>query len=75
MKKFLLSILIFIIVFITTYIILCYFPSMMIKLSAPPKEYFIENLKHTAPFKSIISLVVGIFAANILLIYKKKVGK
>lgn len=72
MKKALLSLLIFIIVFITTYMILSYSPSMMIKLAAPPKEYFIRNLKSMAHFKSIISLLVGVLAASIPLISKKK---
>jgi hypothetical protein len=72
MKKSLLSILIFIIAFVATYIIVCYFPGMMIKLQAPPKEYFIENLKHMAPFKSVIAFLVGVIAAIIPLIAKKK---
>lgn len=72
MKKLLLSILIFIIAFMGTYIIICYLPGMRIKLFAPPGEYFIESIMHTVLLKSIISSLVGLIAVSIYLITKRR---
>lgn len=60
-----LSVISFIVGFILTYLILCFFvPGLRIKLSAPPLEYFIKSIKNTVLLKTIISAIVGgIFAS------------
>ncbi|MBR1386009.1 MAG: hypothetical protein IJ568_04190 [Bacilli bacterium] len=72
MKK-TLSIILFVVGFIATYLIMCYcIPGLRIKLAAEPKEYFIESIKYAAIFKTITSCVVGgIFAALPYIIKKK----
>lgn len=66
MKKVVISLISFVVVFIATYLILCYLPHLRIKLSAPPMEYFVESIKHMVFFKSLVSVVVGILTAGIL---------
>jgi hypothetical protein len=55
----------FVVVFIATYFVLCYLPSLRIKLFAPPMEYFVESIKHMVFFKSLVSVVVGLLAVGI----------
>ena len=57
----------FVVVFIATYFVLCYLPSLRIKLFAPPMEYFVESIKHMVFLKSIVSVVVGLLVVGILL--------
>ncbi len=56
----------FVVVFIATYFVLCYLPSLRIKLFAPPMEYFVESIKHMVFLKSIVSVVVGLLVVGIL---------
>lgn len=62
------SLILFIVVFISTYLILCYLPSFRIKLFASPMEYFVESIKHMVFFKSMVSVVVGLLVVGILFI-------
>lgn len=55
----------FVVVFIATYFVLCYLPSLRIKLFAPPMEYFVESIKHMVFFKSLVSVVIGLLAVGI----------
>ena len=60
MRKARLSISLFLIAFVLTYIGLCYFvPGWRIKLEADNLTYFLESLKNLAPVKFLISLVAG----------------
>ena len=46
-NKKILSIILFIVGFIVTYLIMCYcIPGLRIKLAAEPMEYFIESIKY-----------------------------
>lgn len=62
--KKILSVALFVIGFIGTYLIMCYcIPGLRIKLDAEPLEYFIESIKSSVVFKSTISCIVGIILA------------
>lgn len=68
-----LSIILFVVGFIATYLIMCYcIPGLRIKLAAAPMEYFIESIKYSAIFKCVISCVVGTILAMLPHIIKKK---
>ena len=59
--------------FITTYLIMCFaIPGLMIKLDAPPGEYFIASITHMVFFKALVSIVVAIVLGIIPLLFKKK---
>lgn len=62
----------FVVVFIATYFMLCYLPSLRIKLFAPPMEYFVESIKHMVFFKSMVSVVVGLLAVGILFFSQRR---
>jgi|GEM_PF-2393142 hypothetical protein len=62
-KKTIIKISAFILFFIMSYLILCYLPSMRIKLDAPPGEYLWESIKHNSVYKTLISAVIGGIAA------------
>ncbi len=63
-NKKILSIILFIVGFITSYLIMCYcIPGLKIKLVAEPMEYFIESIKSTALLKSIISCIIATILA------------
>ncbi len=64
MKKPITSLIIFVVVFIAAYLMLCYWPGFRIKLYAPPMEYFVESIKHMVVFKALVSVVVGLLAAG-----------
>lgn len=65
-SKTLKNILIFIVTFVLSYIVMCYLPSMRIKLEAPPDVYFWESVKHMALFKTAVSAAIGTAAAVLL---------
>ena len=69
MKKFLLLSFVFIAVFVTVYIALCYSPWFALKLSAPPLEYFMASVKKLWYIKTAISGIFGV-AAGGFVIYK-----
>lgn len=72
MKKIVISLISFVIVFNSTYLLLCYLPSFRIKLYAPPMEYFFESIKHMVFFKTLVSVVVGLLVAGISFIIKRR---
>ena len=75
MKKFILSVWIFLVTFICSYIGLCYLvPSLRIKLYADTTTYFIKSISHMALFKSIISLVIVFALASVSYLIAKKVN-
>lgn len=72
MKKMIISLILFVVVFIATYLMLCYWPGFRIKLYAPPMEYFVESVKHMVFFKTLVSAVVGLLAAGISSIIQRR---
>ena len=70
MKKNTISLVLFLITFIATYLIVCFaIPGMRIKLEAGSMEYFVKSITHMAFFKTMVSFVVAlIFAAIPVLI-------
>ena len=73
MKKKILSLALFLIAFIATYLIICFaIPGMRIKLEAAPMEYFIKSIIHMAFFKAMISLIVALIFGAIPLAFEKK---
>ena len=62
----------FVVVFIATFFVLCYLPSLRIKLFAPPMEYFVESIKHMVFFKSLVSVVVGLLSVGILFFSQRR---
>lgn len=72
MKKAVISLISFIIMFITTYLILCYLPNFRIKLAAPPMVYFVESIKHMVFFKILVSVIVGLLVTGIPFIIQRR---
>lgn len=72
MNKKRLSMVLFAFGFVSTYLVMCYcIPGLRIKLDAEPLEYFVESVKYTFLFKSIISFVIGIVLAILPRLYRK----
>ena len=74
MKKKTLSLSLFVIIFIATYLIVCFaIPGMRIKLEAELMEYFFMSITHMVFFKVIVSLAAAlIFSAIPFIFWKKK---
>ena len=73
MRKKTVSIVLFLIAFISTYLIICFaIPGMRIKLEAEPIEIFFKSITHMVFFKTMISLVVAIIFGAIPLFFGKK---
>lgn len=70
MIKKLVSLIIFVVFFIGTYVALCYL--MPIKLSAEPWEYFIASAKDMVWLKGLISLVIGLAMSIVPSMIKSK---
>lgn len=62
----------FVAVFIVTYLTLCYLPSFRIKLFAPPTEYFVESIKHMVLLKTLVSVCTGLLVSGLLFAIKKR---
>lgn len=61
MKSKLLTPVLFVLSFITTYLFICFgIPGTRIKLEAEPLELFIKSVEHMLLFKSLISSFIGI---------------
>jgi len=59
-NKKVLSMILFVVGFVVTYLVLCYcIPGLRIKLAAEPLEYFIKSIKNAFLFKSVISCIVA----------------
>lgn len=74
-KKVIIPLILFVIVFMSTYLILCYLPNLRIKLFAPPIEYFVESIKHMVLFKTVVSIAVGLLVVGVPCIIKKYKGQ
>ncbi len=72
MKKNVLSIGLFVVAFIATYLYLCYcIPGWRIKLEAEPFAYFIESVKSLFLVKAMISFVLGGIVGAIPVLIRK----
>lgn len=72
MKKTLITILVFILTFVITYVGLCYLvPGLRIKLAAEPMVYFVKSISHMVGFKGMISLVMGVIVSAISVVILK----
>lgn len=73
MKKSILSVVVFFVGFISTYIGLCYLvPGLRIKLESDMITYFIKSINHMALFKSMVSFIIGLVFASISFLIVKK---
>ncbi|MBR2223579.1 MAG: hypothetical protein IKM38_04110 [Christensenellaceae bacterium] len=74
MKKKTLSAVLFVVVFIAVYLILCFgIPGLRIKLEAEPIEIFFASISHMVFFKAIVSLIAAALAAAVpFLLWKKR---
>ena len=72
MKKVIFPIILFVIIFAVTYFILCYLPSMRIKLDADPMTYFIESIQTMVLFKTIISVIVSTLIGSLAFIISQR---
>ncbi len=75
MKRIMVSAAICIVVFVASYVGLCYLvPGLRIKLAADAVTYFNESIRHMILLKSIISLIIGsVLAGSFYLVAKRKV--
>ncbi len=65
MKRIVISAVIFIAVFVVSYVGLCYLvPGLRIKLAADAVTYFKESIRHMIFLKSVISFVIGSVLAS-----------
>lgn len=72
MKKNIALMTLFLIIFVVTYLLICFaIPGMRIKLDAEPMEYFVESICHMAFIKVIISLVVSLIIGTISFLVRK----
>ena len=73
MKKVSIALLLFVIVFVATYLVICFaIPGMRIKLEAEPMEYFLESIRHMAFVKTAASLVAALIVGTIPLFFRKR---
>ena len=73
MKKVSIALLLFVIVFVVTYLVICFaIPGMRIKLEAEPMEYFSESIRHMAFVKTAASLVAALIVGTIPLFFRKR---
>ena len=73
MKKKTISFAVFLIVFIATYLIICFaIPGMRIKLEATPMEYFFKSITHMVFFKTMVSLAMALIFGAMLMVFMKK---
>ena len=73
MKKKTLSVVLFVIVFIMVYLILCFgIPGLRIKLEAEPIEIFFASISHMVFFKTIVSVIAAALAAVVPFLLGKK---
>ena len=72
MKRKILSVCLFLVIFAAVYALLCYFPPLRIKLAAGPMEYFRESIRHGVPFKMLVSAIAGLLAGSVPLIAARR---
>lgn len=74
MKRIMVSVAIFIVVFIVSYVGLCYLvPGLRIKLAADAVSYFKESIRHMIFLKSVISVIGSVLASLLYLVAKREV--
>lgn len=75
MKKKTLSVVLFLVVFVVTYLIICFaIPGMRIKLAAEPMEYFLKSISHMVFIKAVISFVIAFIAGAIALFAPEEIN-
>ena len=75
MKKSGVSVALFFIAFIATYLACCYLiPGWRIKLEADTVTYFIESISHMVFIKGLIALAVGLSVGAVPMLTKKEVN-
>ena len=73
MKKVSIALLLFVVVFMATYLVICFaIPGMRIKLEAEPIEYFLESIRHMAFVKTAASLVTALMAGAIPFLFRRR---
>lgn len=73
MKEFKLSIPVFFITFLVTYMVLCFLvPSLRLKLHAEPIVYFVKSIHHMSLLKMGISVVAGVTVGAVPIYQCKK---
>lgn len=73
MKRMILSAVLFLVVFIGTYLIVCFsIPGMRLKLDAEPREYFIACITHMVGFKAAVSAVAALVVGALPWVFRKK---
>ena len=73
MKRKILSLVLFLIVFVSAYLVTCFaIPSMRIKLEAEPVEYFLESIGYMVFFKAAVSFVVALVIGALPFAFGKK---
>lgn len=73
MKRIGVSVALFFIAFIATYLACCYLiPGWRIKLEADTVTYFIESIRHMVLIKGLIALAVGLGVGAVPMLIKKK---
>ncbi|MBQ2667959.1 MAG: hypothetical protein IJF56_04955 [Clostridia bacterium] len=73
MKRKVLSLVLFLIVFVSAYLVICFaIPGMRIKLEAEPVVYFLESIRHMALIKTAVSLAAALIIGAIPLLFCKK---
>lgn len=73
MKKKIVSVALFLVAFVATYLIICFaIPGMRIKLEAEPIEIFFKSIGHMVFFKTMISLIVALIIGALPLVLWRK---
>lgn len=73
MKKASIALLLFVIVFVATYLVICFaIPGMRIKLEAEPMEYFLESIRHMAFLKTAASFVAALIVGAIPFLFNRR---
>lgn len=66
MKKFCISAILAVFVFLAVYVALCYLvPGWRLKLEAPAMEYFVASLRHMALLKGVMAMAVALVTATV----------
>ncbi len=72
MKKQVTSVGLFLVVFLVTYLFMCYgIPGMRIKLAAGPFAYFLASIRHMVLVKTAVSLLAALIVSAIPALSKK----
>jgi hypothetical protein len=62
----------FLVVFLVTYLFMCYgIPGMRIKLAAEPVAYFLASIRHMVLVKTVVSLLAALIVSAIPAFPKK----